>query len=52
MILIQTLSDLNQKAKWLRNKTNYYSFWDNGYYDKIVGERLKHDKDNTKFNRI
>ena len=52
MILIQTLSDLNEKAKWLHDKTNYYTFWEQGYYDKIVGERLKHDKDSTKFNRI
>ena len=52
MILIQTLSDLNQKATWLQNKTNYYSYWDKGYYDRIVGERLKYDKDLTKPNRI
>ena len=51
MILIQTLSDLNQKAKWLHNKTNYYSYWDKGYYNRIVGERLKHDKNNTESNR-
>ena len=52
MILVQTFSDLNQKAAWLHNKTNYYSYWKKDYYDKIVGERLKHDKDLTKPNRI
>ena len=51
MILIQTLSDLNQKAKWLHNKTNYYSYWNKGYYNRIVGERLKHDKNDTESNR-
>jgi hypothetical protein len=51
MILIQTLSDLNQKAKWLHNKTNYYSYWNQDYYNRIVGERLKHDKNDTESNR-
>ncbi len=38
ILLIQKLSELNKYSDKL-HKTNYYSFWSEGYYDQILGDR-------------
>ena len=38
ILLIQPLKELNKYSNKL-HKTNYYSFWDKKYYDKIVKNR-------------
>ena len=41
ILMIQKLSELNKYSNKL-HKTNYYSFWDKNYYNKIVQDRTGH----------
>lgn len=40
ILMIQGLSELNKYSKNL-HKTNYYRFWDEKYYNKIVASRFR-----------